>query len=43
MHASIDKIDPQIVTLIEKAMPLWDTTLILSYLEGKIEIPAVKI
>ena len=34
---------PQIVTLIEKAMTLWNTTLILRYLEGKIELPGVKI
>ena len=37
------KIDPQIVTLMEKAMTLWNTTLIQPNLEGKIEIPGVKI
>ena len=36
-------IDPQIVTLIDKAMILWNTTLIRPYVEGKIEIPGVKI
>ena len=37
------KIDPQIVTLIEKAMMLYNTTLILPDLEGKIDILGVKI
>ena len=39
----VNKFDPQMVTLIERAMMLWNTTLILPYLEGKIEIPGVKI
>ena len=39
----IYKISPQIINLIEKAMDLWNTTLILQHSEGKIEIPGVKI
>ena len=36
------KIKPKIVTLIQKAMELWHTTVILQHSQGKIEIPAVK-
>ena len=36
------KIHPQIVKLIEKAMELWNTTLILQHSEGNIEIPDIK-
>ena len=36
------KLDPQVFTLIMKAMTFWNTMLILPYLEGKIEIPGVK-
>ena len=37
------KINLRVIKLIEKAMELWNTTLILQHSEGKIEIPGVKI
>ena len=39
----IYKINPQIIKLIEKAMELWNTALILQHSEGNIKIPDVKI
>ena len=36
------KINPQIIKLIEKAMELWNTTIILQHSEGKFEILGVK-